>query len=266
MVGKRKLVVVLLFTWWSCPPFVGRDVLNGQILGSRNLQIADFEGAGDGAVPVLSPETGTVPTRSDTGSRNLACPPSVWREIALLDSLELRLLDIEIQKAEARVSETSFWKRIIPQVHISGSFGVHDVVFIDPTTFTPYILPRDAYRLTISLSLNEAFNFSKHSLAEFELARLSTERAHRLQRQAQLRNSFEQQLIALQEQLGILQEEMSIVQDLLRFNQMRFEQGEIEFDSLMRTKLELLNTQKAIQRIHHQQSELRLKLSQGDVQ
>jgi hypothetical protein len=248
---------LLLSTWWTCPPFFGRDVLNGQTLGSRNLpcppsfwrEIADFEGAGERAVPVLSPETGTAPIR-----------------LSSIDSLELAMLDIDIQKAEERVRETSFWKRIIPQVHISGSFGVRDVVFIDPTTFTPYILPRDAYRLTISLSLNEAFNFSKHSLAEFELARLSTERAHRLQRQAQLRNSFEQQLIALQEQLGILQEEMSIVQDLLRFNQMRFEQGEIEFDSLMRTKLELLNTQKAIQRIHHQQSELRLKLSQGDVQ
>jgi hypothetical protein len=241
---------LLLSTWWTCLPFFGRDVLNGQTL--RNL-----EDVGDRAVPLLSPETGTAPAR-----------------LSSIDSLELAMLDIDIQKAKERVRETSFWKRIIPQVHISGSFGVRDVVFIDPTTFTPYILPHDAYRLTISLSLNEAFNFSKHSLAEFELARLSTERAHRLQRQAQLRNSFEHQLIALQEQLAILQEEMSIVQELLRFNQMRFEQGKIEFDSLMRTKLELLNTQKAIQRIQHQKSELQLKLfmvsevepSQGETQ
>jgi hypothetical protein len=239
---------LLLSTWWN--------VLNGQILrnledvGDRACPPVSFAAERDRrAVPVLSPETGTAPAR-----------------LSSIDSLELAMLDIEIQKAEERVRETSFWKRIIPQVHISGSFGVRDVVFIDPTTFTPYILPRDAYRLTISLSLNEAFNFSKHSLAEFELERLSTERAHRLQRQAQLRNSFEQQLIALQEQLAILQEEMSIVQELLRFNQLRFEQGKIEFDTLMRAKLELLSVQKAVQRIQHQKSELQLKLLQGETQ
>lgn len=240
MVGRRKLIVLLFFAWWN--------VLNGQILGSRNLKITDL-GVGDRAVPVLSPETATAPTGSSP-----------------IDSLELVLLDIEIQKAEERASETTFWKRIIPQVHVSASFGVRDVVFIDPTTFTPFILPRDAYRVTVSLSLNEILNFSKHSVAELELEKLLIERSYRILRKTHWRKSLEQQLIAVQQQFESLQEEMSIVQELLRFNQLRFEQGKIEFDTLMRTKLELLSVQKAIQRIQHQKSELQLKLSQGEPQ
>jgi len=242
MVGRRKLVVLLCFTWWTCPSFVGWDVLNGQIL--RNS-----EGAGERAVTVLSPETVTAPTGGTA-----------------IDSLELALLEIEIRKAAERVGETKFWKRIIPQIHISGSFGVRDVVFVDPTTFTPFILPRDFYRLTVSVSLNEVFDFSKHSLAELELERLSTERSYRLHWKVQLRKSIEHQLAALQEQLEFLQEEIGIVQELLRFNQLRFEQGKIEFDALMRTRLELLSIRKAIHRIHHQKAELQLKLSEGETQ
>jgi outer membrane protein TolC len=242
MVRRHKLIVLLCFTWWTCPSFLGRDMLNGQIL--RNS-----EGAGDRAVTVLSPQTATAPTGSSP-----------------VDSLEMALLDIEIRKAKERVSETSFWKRIIPQIHVSGSFGVRDVVFIDPTTFTPFILPRDAYRLTVSLSLSEVLNFSKHSLAELELDKLSTERTYQTLRKALLRKSIEQQLTELHEQLEFLREEVGIVQELLRFNQLRFEQGKIEFDTLMRTRLELLSVQKAIHRIEHQKSDLQLKLYQGETQ
>jgi hypothetical protein len=241
MVGKAKLGLFLSVAWWG--------VMHGQHLNSVEVR-------NDGAVPVLPPETVAAPT-GQIGSCNL--------QVAL-DSLELLLLDIEIEKAQERLNETSFWKRIIPQVHVSASFGVRDVVFIDPTTFTPFILPRDAYRLTVSLSLSEILDFSRHSLAELELERLSTERSYRLLKQTQFRKTLEQQLTALREQLTTLQEEESIVQELLRFNQLRFEQGNIEFDTLMRTKLELLSVQKAIQKIQHQRSELQLKLSQGEPQ
>lgn len=241
MVGKVKLGLFLSFAWWA--------VMNGQSLNSVEVRR-------DGAVPVLPPETVTAPT-GQFGNRNLR---------VTLDSFELHLLDIEIEKAQERLKETSLWKRLIPQVHISASLGLRDVVFIDPTTFTPYIIPRDAYRLTISLSLSGIFDFSKQSLAQLELERLSTERSLRLLKLAESRKFLAQQLTALQEQLGILQEEIGIVQELFRFNQLRFEQGKIEFDTLMRTKLELLNAQKAILRIQHQQSELQSKLSQGILQ
>jgi hypothetical protein len=255
MVGRYTLGLVVFLVWW--------DVMSAQARLSPTCppELEEQRRKDDGgqAVPV-SPEAGTASTKPEEGNRNL--------EVAefALDSLELTLLDIEIQKAEERVSETAFWKRIIPQVHVSGSFGVRDVVFVDPTTFTPFVLPRDAYRVTVSLSLSEVLNFSKHSLAQLELEKLTTERSYRLQQKAQMRKSIEQQLTALQEQLEILKEEISIVEELLRFNQLRFEQGKIEFDALMRTKLELLSVRRAIQTIQHQKSELQLKLSQGETQ
>jgi len=250
MAGKVKLALLLSFAWWACPPFFGRAVVNGQNHNSIGV-------TGEGAVAALPAETVTAPT-GQFSSRNVA--------IAELDSLKLHLLDIEIEKAQERLNETSLWKRLIPQVHLSASLGLRDVVFIDQTTFTPYIIPRDAYRLTISFSLTGIFDFSKRSLARLEVEKLSTERSHTILKLAESRKILEQQLSALQEQLATLQKEMRIVQQLLRFNQMRFEQGKIEFDALLRTKLELLSVQKAVQRIQHQKAELQLKLSHGDVQ
>lgn len=247
MVGKVKLGLFLSFAWWA--------VMNGQSLNSVEVRR-------EGAVPVLPPETVTAPT-GQFGNRNLHQTMGSRNLQVALDSLELHLLDIEIEKAQERLKETKFWKRLIPQVHISASLGLRDVVFIDPTTFTPYIIPRDAYRLTISLSLTGIFDFSKQSLAQLELERLSTERSLRLLKLAESRKILEQQLSALQQNLVIAQEAIRIIEDLVRFNQLRFEQGKIEFDTLMRTKLELLNAQKAILRIQHQQSELQSKISQG---
>jgi outer membrane protein TolC len=133
-------------------------------------------------------------------------------------------------------------------------------VFIDPTTFTPFLVPRDAYRVTVSLSLSELLNRSQHSLAKLELERLMTERSYRLLQQIQSRATLQHYVTALDEEMACLHEERKIIDELLRFNQLRFEQGKIEFDVLMRSKLELLSVQKAMQRIQQQKSEVQLKL------
>jgi hypothetical protein len=81
------------------------------------------------------------------------------------DSMALSLLEIDIGKAEEKVTSTRFWRRLIPQVHLSASFGIRDLVFVDPASFIPYLIPHDSYRLTISLSLNELFFSSQHTLS-----------------------------------------------------------------------------------------------------
>ena len=178
-----------------------------------------------------------------------------------LDSLDIRLLQIEIAKAEVRVTETSFWPRIIPQVHISASFGMHDIVFVEPTTFTPYILPRDAYRLTISLSLNDVFSSSRHTQAVLELEQLRTEESRLTTKQLQSRKSLEQQLLALRDQADLLEKELSFIKELLRFDELRFQQGKIEFDALIRSKLELSAAIRSLLQIRHDEALIKLKLS-----
>ena len=178
-----------------------------------------------------------------------------------LDSLDIRLLQIEIAKAEVRVTETSFWPRIIPQVHISASFGMHDIVFVEPTTFTTYILPRDAYRLTISLSLNDVFSSSRHTQAVLELEQLRTEESRLTTKQLQSRKSLEQQLLALRDQADLLEKELSFIKELLRFDELRFQQGKIEFDALIRSKLELSAAIRSLLQIRHDEALIKLKLS-----
>ncbi|MCX6132609.1 MAG: TolC family protein [Ignavibacteriales bacterium] len=181
--------------------------------------------------------------------------------VGTMDSLELCILRLDIKKAEEKVNETSFWRRLIPQVHLSASLGMHDLMFIDPTSFTPYILPRDAYRLTLSISLNEVFLSPTHVQAIIDLERLKAALSLRTIQNIHVRRLLEQQLAALQEQSESLEKELSIVEELLQFNELRFQQGRIEYDALARTKLELLSLQRSIQRIHQQHSELQLKLS-----
>jgi outer membrane protein TolC len=64
------------------------------------------------------------------------------------------------------------------------------------------------------------------------------------------------------EKLQSLEKQLSMIQDLIHFNEMRFEQGKIEYDALLRTKIELLSLQTNINNIKHQQAQLLLKLSE----
>jgi hypothetical protein len=182
-------------------------------------------------------------------------------QISAVDTLELHLLEIEIKRQEEKMMETSFWRRIIPRIHFSASFGMRDLMSIDPASFTPYILPRDAYRLTITLSLNDVLVSPSHTQVVLELERLRGMLSVRRMQFDRAGRILEQQLAASQGQLKSLEEELVIVQELLHFNELRFQQGRIEFDVLARTKLELLGVQRYIQRVQQQQSEIRLRLS-----
>ncbi len=242
-----KLILTVVVIWW--------DILHGQV--HRSLR--DIGGQ---TVPSGVGEGGTVPIRIsplfDVDSAQALNPTC--------DSLDIRLLQIEIAKAEARVNESSIWTRIIPQVHISASFGMHDIMFVDPTTFTTYILPRDAYRLSVSLSLNDLFSSTKHTQAILELEQLRAEESRLTIKQLQSHKSLEQQLIALQDQADLLDKELSFIKELLHFNELRFQQGKIEFDALIHSKLELNSAMRSIMHIHQQQVLIRQKLTFGDSQ
>ena len=87
-------------------------------------------------VPERRVGTGTVLLRTKSDVVNDALPAT-----SSLDTLELRLLEIEIREREAKVQQTSFFVRLLPQIHFSASYGIRDLMFVDPASFTPYILP-----------------------------------------------------------------------------------------------------------------------------
>ena len=175
-----------------------------------------------------------------------------------VDSLELHLLRIQMTSAEQTISETSIWMRLIPQVHMSTSFGIHDLMFVDPYSSSTYILPRDSYRMTLSLSLNDVLFSPKHAQALNELERLKTEESILCVRQNRSRLKLQQDIDALEMEIAILEKEMNMNKELLRFNELRFQQGKLEFDALTRTRLELLSIEKSLHKTQAQLFNLKL--------
>jgi outer membrane protein TolC len=195
-------------------------------------------------VPVFPPETGTVP---------------IYR---IIDSLEIHKLEIDIQKADEQATQTNIFHRLIPNISISASYGIGNLLFIDPSSYTTYVLPKDAYRLSFNLSISELFFSSKHSDAILQLSRLQTEYQHMKYLQEATQIALRLELQDIGEKLQSLEKQLSMIEDLIHFNELRFEQGKIEFDALLRTKIELLSLQTNINNIKHQQAQLLLKLSE----
>jgi outer membrane protein TolC len=196
------------------------------------------------AVPVFPPETGTVP---------------IYR---IIDSLEIHKLEIDIQKADEQATQTNIFHRLIPNISISASYGIGNLLFIDPSSYTTYVLPKDAYRLSFNLSISELFFSSKHSDAILQLSRLQTEYQHMKYLQEATQIALRLELQDIGEKLKSLEKQLSMIEDLIHFNELRFEQGKIEYDALLRTKIELLSLQTNINNIKHQQAQLLLKLSE----
>ncbi len=184
-------------------------------------------------------------------------------DASILDSLRLRALRIEIEQSHLQVSETNLLHRLMPQIHLSTTFGIRDIVFIDPSNTVPYVLPKDAYRLSISLSLSEVFDFSKHRAAELRLDRLEIDYARIQQQQVESRSKAQREFSELIGLLALLADEVKMKEDVLKFNDLRFQQGKIEYDALIRSKLDVLNVKKTIHQLTQQIDEIRFKLHGG---
>ena len=75
-------------------------------------------------VPVFPPEAGTVP---------------IYR---IIDSLEIHKLEIDIQKADEQATQTNIFHRLIPNISISASYGIGNLLFIDPSSYTTYVVAK----------------------------------------------------------------------------------------------------------------------------
>jgi outer membrane protein TolC len=179
-----------------------------------------------------------------------------------IDSLHLEILSLEIQKAQLQVEETNFWHRLLPQIQFSAGFSTKDIVFLDPTNAT-YLLPKDSYRLSVSLSISDIFDGSKHENAKLNLTKLQLEYEQTKQRQAALRQHHQNELSTANDVQKNLEESLKLKEDILRFNELLFKQGKIEFDVLIKSKLDLLTTQNSIIQLKQQKHDLELSLPNG---
>src|SRR5438309_1141532 len=127
---------------------------------------------------------GLAPAQADSTPEARAIPPAGSSEGLLPgepetadeDSIELRLLEIDAERYRLEAEHSNLWHRLIPAVHLSAGFGWKNVLVVDPATLAPSMLPKDAYRLTIGISLSDILDGSKHSTAELELKKIDAMR------------------------------------------------------------------------------------------
>ena len=166
-----------------------------------------------------------------------------------LDSLELAAASLEVELAAIDVSATSFVRRLLPRVTVSASFGIGEVIFRDPSTNAITVLPRDSYRLTFSLGLDQLLSSPDHGRALVRLREAELEAARIRAQVSQRRHARQMHVTATRQELALLADELVIVQQLVAYNEMLFAQGKTEFDVLARAKLQLLNLSRVIAQV-----------------
>lgn len=163
------------------------------------------------------------------------------------DSLRIRTLEEQIELAEVRLEATSLWKRALPTIHLSASFGMKDALVYDAASSVLY--PRDSYRLTISVPLHELFRSEQHQEAAIRLRRLRDEKemAEKELASAQLRKLS--RAAAVRREVAILTAELYLLREIVRYDELLFQQGKIPFDILARARLQVLQTERQILRL-----------------
>jgi hypothetical protein len=229
------------FTVWIIVSLFGSPLF-GQVYPPDSVTWVNLS---HGVAPVFAPETGAAP---------------VYK---LLDSIALYQKFLEIKKAEETANQTNIFHRMMPSVSISASYGIGNLLFIDPTTTAIYNIPKDAYRLSVSLSLSDLFKSHLHEQALLQIQSLQMEYQHMkyLQQASQLAVHLE--LMDVEYKLQSLDKQATMMEDLRHFNELRFEQGKIEYDVLLHSKIEVMNIQSVIYNLKIHQAELQLKCREG---
>ena len=140
-------------------------------------------------------------------------------------------------------------RRLLPRVTVSASFGIGEVIFRDPSTDAITVLPRDSYRLTFSLGLDQLLSSPDHGRALVRLREAELEAARIRAQVSQRRHARQMHETATRQELALLADELVLVQQLVAYNDMLFAQGKTEFDVLARAKLQLLNLSRVIAQV-----------------
>jgi hypothetical protein len=182
------------------------------------------------------------------------------------DSLRLSLLKLEAERFRRQSDHTSFWHRLIPAVHFSAGFGWRDLILLDPATLATSILPKDSYRITIGLSLDGIFDDSQHAEAELMLQKIEAESGRVLLRRRRSKMKLADRLEKLRLETESIREAKGIIEEELRFNELRFRQGKVEFDALLKSRLRLAELNSRLQLLELEAGNLRRLNSRDGAQ
>ena len=164
-------------------------------------------------------------------------------------------LEEELRIAEIALSSSTLWARIMPAIQLSGSVGLKGAVFYDPESSV--LFPADSYRLTVSVPLHGFFTGWKHEEALARWRRVTTELASARCAAATEKESARSRCLALEGELKVLRAEHALLEEIVRYNQLLFDQGAVKFDVLARARLQVLGAERMILDRTSQVNELR---------
>lgn len=170
-----------------------------------------------------------------------------------LDSCALARIELDIVRARERARRTDFWHRLLPRVNLSAGFaGGGDLLFLNPEERdSPQIL-RNSFRISFSLSLSDVLSDAEQQGALLDLKKLCLARAELQIRREEADRIASAQRFALTEQRAILSEQLMLLDHIARFRQMQFDRGKLEFDTLIRARMDLLSMRLRISALDHQ--------------
>jgi outer membrane protein TolC len=159
----------------------------------------------------------------------------------LLDSLALESVRLEIARASNRVERSSFWHRLLPRITASAgiSLGGEMLVMANGTEPAPPIA-RSSFRLAVSIPISELFASQEHSDAEIALRKLRLAEEEIIVRmKAAVENARRKRGAAAAER-QLLAGQLKMLEHIHSFRQMQFDSGARDFESLVRSEMDLL--------------------------
>jgi hypothetical protein len=156
------------------------------------------------------------------------------------DSLALELARLEVRRGEESVARTTFLRRLIPRITFTASIGAQGVFFTEGESSLPLIFPKDAYRLTLSLSLSDLLSSREHeeALIDLERARIECAAIGTKQRESDEARHERARLLAID--ISSAEAELRLTERLLAYQKLLFDRGEVKFDVLARAELQAI--------------------------
>lgn len=160
---------------------------------------------------------------------------------AVASSLEIKRLELNADLADIEVTQTNFLHTLIPRVSVSARIGQSSVLFPDPTH--PWSFPSDAVSAVVSLDIDRILNSVPHQQA---VVKAQQSRVMLRKRRIELR----QEIFTLATQAAIIDSLISSLElkrqyrvKLVEAAELKYNAARISFEELVRTKVDLSDTE-----------------------
>ena len=160
---------------------------------------------------------------------------------AVANLLEIKLLELSADLADIEVTQTNFIHTLIPRVSVSARIGQSSVLFLDPTH--PWSFPSDAVSAVVSLDIDRILNSVPH-----QQATVKAEQSRMILRRRRI--ELRQEIFSLATQAAIIDSLISSLElkrqyrtKLVEAAELKYNAAKISFEELVRSKVDLSDTE-----------------------